>query len=525
MRKTMYKKNFRILLLVSLAVTTLVMASCVNDLNTTPLDKKVITSATAYNTPQDYEHILAKLYAGFAVTGQQGPAGEPDIQGIDEGSSGYLRAYWMMEELPTDEAICAWSDPGVPQINTMTWGASNDFIMDMYDRIYYEITLANEFISHAKTSSNTKVQEYMAEARFIRALCYWHALDLFGGKNIPFMTEKNGIGAYLPKPVGADSVFNYITDELKAIQTQLPAPKQNQQYRVDQAAVWTLLAKVYLNEKVYIGKSGYDDAITYAKKVIDSGAYSLDPNYDHLFEADNNTAKGIIWAIAFDGSHMQTYAGTNYIVHAEVGGSMDHNAFGIDGGWGGNRVRPQFVDSLTDQNDSRNMFYTNGQTKDIAKISDFTNGYATTKWTNMTSTGKPGSNPSYVDTDFPMFRLADVYLIYAEAVLRGGNGSQQTALDLINKIRERAYGNKSGDISMSQLTLPFILKERGRELYWEATRRTDLIRFGDFTGSNYNWSWKGGTKSGTGTDAHYKVYPIPSSDLTANPNLQQNTDY
>ena len=532
MLKNMFKNNLRILLLVSIAATTLVMSSCVNSLNTTPIDKKVITSASAYNTPQDYEQILAKLYAGFATTGQQGPAGDPDIQGIDEGSSGYLRAYWMLEELPTDEAICAWNDPGVPQLNTMTWGASNNFIMDMYDRIYYEITLANEIISHAKTSSNPQVKEYMAEARYIRALCYWHALDLYGG-NVPFVTEKNGIGAYLPKPAatteaaGADSLFNYITGELKAIEPDLPAPGQNQQYRVDQAADWTLLAKVYLNEQVYTGNSGYANCITYAKKVIDSGVYTLDPSYQHLFEADNNTAKGIIWSIAFDGTHIQTYAGTNYIVHAEVGGSMSGGSFGIDGGWAGNRLRPQFVDLFNNQtNDGRDMMYTNGQTKDIAKISDFTNGYATTKWTNMTSTGSAGSNPSFVDTDFPMFRLADVYLMYAEAVVRSGdNADMATAVGLINKLRERAYGNNSGDITQSQLTLPFILDERGRELYWEATRRTDLIRFGEFTGSKYVWSWKGGVQNGTGTDSHFKLYPIPSTDLNANPNLTQNTGY
>ncbi len=506
-------------------VIGVIFSSCTGNLNTTPIDKKVITSASAYKTTQDYEQVLAKLYAGFATTGQQGPAGEPDIQGVDEGSSGFLRVYWMLQELPTDEAICAWNDPGIPQINTMQWGSSNTFIMDMYDRIYYEITLANEFISHAKTSSNTQVKEYMAEARYIRAFCYWNALDLYGG-NVPFVTEKNGIGAFLPHPVGTDSLFNYITSELTDIQSKLPAPGQNQQYRVDQAADWTLLAKVYLNEKVYTGKSGDTQCITYAKKVIDSKAYTLDPNYQHLFEADNNTAKGIIWAIPFDGTHIQTYAGTNYIIHAAVGGKMTASDYGIDGGWGGNRARPEFVDKFTNQNDGRDMFFTNGQTKDIAKIGDFTNGYAVSKWTNMKSNGQPGSNPSYASTNFPMFRLADVYLMYAEAVVRGGQGgSTSEAVSLINKLRERAYGNANNDITAGNLTLDFILNERARELYWEATRRTDLIRFGEFTGSKYNWEWKGGVQNGTGTDSHFNVYPIPSSDLTANPNLTQNPGY
>jgi hypothetical protein len=125
-----------------------------------------------------------------------------------------------------------------------------------------------------------------------------------------------------------------------------------------------------------------------------------------------------------------------------------------------------------------------------------------------------------------MFRLADVYLMYAEAVLRGGAGGDlSTALNYVNQIRERAYGDNSGDINQSQLTLDFILDERGRELYWECTRRTDLIRFGKFTGGEYIWPWKGGVKEGTATDNKYDIYPIPSSDITANPNLVQNPGY
>jgi len=522
----MYLKRFRLLaLVVIIPVLGMVLSSCTGDLNTNPIDKKVVTSASAYKTPQKYRQVLAKLYAGFATTGQQGPAGEPDIQGIDEGFSSYLRQYWVCQELPTDEAVVAWNDPGLPQFNFQSWGASNDFVMGMYDRIYYEITMTNEFIRHAEKSSDIQVKEYMAEARFLRALSYWHALDLFGGK-VPFVTEKNGVGAYLPKPISSDSLFNYITSELKDVAQQLPDPHQNEYGRVDKGAAWTLLAKVYLNANVYIGKPKYTECITYAKKVIDSGAYTLDSSYQHLFEADNNTAKGIIFAIPFDGTHTQTYGGTNYIIHAEVGGSMDPKKFGIDGGWGGNRVTPQFVDMFDLQNDSRAMFYTSGQTKDVKDVHDFTNGYAVTKWTNMTSTGTAGKNASFADTDFPMFRLADVYLMYAEAVLRGGSGGDiSTALNLVNKVRERAYGGTSGDITQNQLTLDFILNERGREFYWEGYRRTDLIRFGKYTGSSYVWSWKGNIENGRGTDSHYQIFPIPTSDIISNPNLKQNPGY
>jgi hypothetical protein len=151
------------------------------------------------------------------------------------------------------------------------------------------------------------------------------------------------------------------------------------------------------------------------------------------------------------------------------------------------------------------------------------------KFTNKTLAG--GSAPSggsneFVDTDFPMFRLADAMLMYAEAVLRGGTGGTPAqALTYVNLIRERAYGDTSGNISSGQLTLQFILDERGRELFWECHRRTDLIRYGYLTGGDYIWSWKGNTKEGVATEEFRNLFPIPSFDLAANPSLKQNPGY
>jgi hypothetical protein len=131
-----------------------------------------------------------------------------------------------------------------------------------------------------------------------------------------------------------------------------------------------------------------------------------------------------------------------------------------------------------------------------------------------------------MDIDFPVFRLADAYLMYAEAVLRGGSGGTVAeATGYINELRERAYGDDSGNISDLELNLDFVLDERARELYWECHRRTDLIRFGKFSESEYVWPWKGGVKDGVSTSARYDVFPIPSSDLAANPNLDQNDGY
>jgi len=529
----MLKQN-RILAIALFALMIATATSCVDSLNTSPIDKDVVTSESVYNTPQDYKQVLAKLYAGFAATGQQGPAGDADIQGIDEGFSSYIRQMWVSQELPTDEAVVGWNDPGLPEFNYQAWNASNDFVMGMYSRVYYEIALTNEFIRNAKGNDDATVQGYNAEARFLRALSYWHALDFYGG-GVPFVTEENGVGAYQPKPVDSDSLFNYIEGELLAIvgdvgnttaDQQLPDPQQNEYARADKAAAWTLLTKLYLNAEVYTGESHYTEAITYAKKVIEQGNYTLENNYGDLFLADNNTANGIIFPIAFDGQSTQTYGGTNFIVHAQVGGSMSANNFGIDGGWAGHRVTPQFVDKFDQANDGRAMFYTNGQDKEIPSLPEFTNGYAVTKWKNVTSSGQTGSNPEFADIDFPMFRLADVYLMYAEAVLRGGDGgSMGDAVTYVNRVRQRAFGDNSGDINQSQLTLSFILNERARELYWEGHRRTDLIRFGMYTGSDYVWAWKGNEQNGAGTGDKYQLFPIPSSDINSNPNLTQNPGY
>ncbi|MCW9709110.1 RagB/SusD family nutrient uptake outer membrane protein [Fodinibius salsisoli] len=521
----MFIKNYKIVSAALLAMIVLFMASCVDNLNTSPLDNDIVTSEAVYETPEDYRQVLAKLYAGFAATGQQGPSGNADIQGIDEGFSSYIRQFWVAQEIPTDEAVVAWTDPGLPEFNYQSWGASNDFVMGMYSRIFYEITLANEFIRNANGNENSMVQSYNAEARFLRALSYWHALDFYGG-GIPFVTEKDGVGAYNPQPASADSVFSYIENELLAIEDQLPATGQNEYGRAGQAAAWTLLAKLYLNAEVYTGEQRYSDALSYADKVIESGAYALEDNYQHLFLADNHTADGIIFPITFDGEHTKTYGGTNFIVHAAVGGDMSATEFGIDAGWAGHRTTPQLVDKFDQENDSRALFFTEGQELEIQDIEDFKQGYAITKWKNITSDGQPGSFPEFVDTDFPMFRLADVYLIYAEAVARGAEGGNTAkAVDLVNQIRERAFGDASQNITPGELTPEFILDERARELYWEGHRRTDLIRYGHFTSADYVWAWKGNTQEGAATSDHYALFPIPSSDVNSNTNLTQNLGY
>jgi hypothetical protein len=188
------------------------------------------------------------------------------------------------------------------------------------------------------------------------------------------------------------------------------------------------------------------------------------------------------------------------------------------------------VNKFPDLDESRALFATDNQDLEIDAVNQSSQGYGIFKFRNVTSTGAPGSNPSFQDTDFPMFRLADAYLMYAEAVLRGGSGGDvATALTYVNAIRTRpgdvTAGNAPGAITSGQLNLDFILDERARELYWEAHRRTDLIRFGVYTGDAYLWPWKGGVRNGTAIEEKRAIFPIPASDLGSNPNLKQNTGY
>jgi hypothetical protein len=428
--------------------------------------------------------------------------------------------------------VIAWNDGNIHDYEQQDWDAANEFVTAMYNRIMYQVSLCNEFIRESTESKlddrgiggNVRIEipTYRAEARFMRALSYWHGLDMF--RNMPFVTEADKIGAFFPEQTDADDLFNYIESELLAIESNLLAPRSNEYGRADQAAAWMLLAKLYLNGETYTGRSYYDQAATYAKKVIDAG-YALDDNYRAAFRADNDQSDEIIFPVVFDGEVSQTWGGMTFVIHASIGGSMDPSDSGIDNGWGGTRATSALVTKFDTLNDSRALFYTDGQSLEIEDITSFTDGYAIVKFTNVDKDGNPGSNLTFPDTDYPLFRLADAYLIYAEAILRGGTGNINDALGYINELRERAYGDSSGDISSADLTLDFILDERARELYWEGHRRTDLIRYGRFSETTYLWPWKGNVPEGESRPAFYDVFPIPSTDLAANPKLSQNTGY
>jgi hypothetical protein len=535
----------KISILPALALGSMVsMVSCTKDLNRFPSNS--VLEDSIYSTPAGYKQALANVYAGYTLTGNSGPSSS-DIAGVDAGTSDFIRCLWNCEELTTDEAVCAWGDPGVPDLHNMSWTASDPILIGLYSRSLYQITLCNDFINHSTAASvaghnitgadAAAIAQYRAEARFLRAYQYSVLMDLFG--NPPFVTDSTAIGPLsFPKQIQRAQLFAYVESELLSCAGDMVAPRANEYGRADEAAAWALLARIYLNAEVYTGTPRYTDAITYASKVIGAG-YKLMPNYANLFEADNNLNNTEqILSIPYDGVNTQTYGGSTFLVNSAVANSstpyvMKSANYGIpSGGWGGNRATsklPGLFPTPDTTVDKRGIFLSvTGVDPAIQSIGTFSQGTPVVKWTNLTSKGVEGTSAdgTFCSTDFPLFRLGEQYLIYAEAVMRGGSGGDlATATNYIDSLRVRAYHSNSGVITPGQMSLQFILDERGRELYWECQRRTDLVRYGYFTTGAYLWPWKGGVASGTSVDSHLNLFPIPNTDLQANSNLSQNPGY
>lgn len=515
------------------------LGSCAKKLDLFPTND--LTPQTAYATKEGYKSVLAKIYGGMASTGNQGPAGQSDIQGLDEGSqSPFIRGFFNHQELPTDEAVVSWNDQTIQDFHALRWNAADPFILGMYARPVYNITISNEYLREAtddKLASRgisgadaDEIRSTRAEVRFLRAFNYWVMLDLFGKST--FITEEDQIGTNLPREINRTDLFNYIESELKALENEMRPARSIEYGRVDQGAAWALLARLYLNAEVYTGTPRYADALTYAKKVIDAG-YELHPDYRQVFMADNDKAASeFMYVITCDGLRTQSHGNTTFFVHAASGDNFAD--YGVNGGWYGYRATTALTDKFEDLsgNTDQRALFTNMASASIQDMSNFAQGVWVKKWVNIRSDGQPVSdvNKEFADIDFPVFRLPEMILIYAEAHLRGGGGDLNTAVEQMNRIRFRAYGQSFGPgnigrIIPGDLTLSFILDERARELYWEGHRRTDLIRYNLLTTGAYLWPWKGGTSSGTAVDSKYNLYPIPATNRTANPNLSQNPGY
>jgi len=519
----------------------LFLNACTDDLNVTPGDDDEFLTEDFYSNPGAYKQALAGIYGNFSLTGTDG-SGSSNLDGIDAGTSQYMRGILYLQDFPSDEIIWSYeNDEGgaVKALQRNTWSSTNSILLGVFSRMMFSVSLTNEFLRQASDDNlaarghtsalSSDIVAFRAEARLLRAMAYYHLMDLFG--KAAFVTENDPVGTFQGPQYERSQLFEFIESELLAIEGDLVAPRANEYARADKAVAWMILAKMYLNAGVYIGQDKNTECITYSNKIISSG-YSLASDYGLNFLADNDTNDAgmneIIFATISDGTVTQNFGATTVLINGEVG-SLENNAADLGAqGWGGAiRLRKQFTEKFLNGDvpltDTRNTLLTDGRDVEIIDIGDRDTGFIFTKYKNITSNGTPGVDPTFVDTDYPMFRLADVYLMYSEAVVRGGaGGTIGEAVDYVNLLRTRA---NSTSITSTNLTLDFLIDERSRELYTEGHRRQDLIRFGLFTGGNYNWVWKGGSANGIALSGHLNVYPIPANNLAANPNLIQNPGY
>lgn len=498
-------------------------SSCSDELNTKPVVEQSFENLLQQD-PNAAKGLLSRMYATFALTGPNGP-GSTDISTPDAGEGGFLRNVINLQDFTADGVKNRWGDDGLDQLTTTTnWTQNNKFFRYLFDRIYYTVPQTTNLILALEGTSIAEKDQYISELRFLRSLAYFYMIDCFG-KGVLVTTENYGTTTPLPE-ASREELFNYVESELLAIEDALP--QTNEYGRANKSAARMLLAKLYLNAEVYTGSAKYTEALTYANKVITEGGYSLAPNYLQNFSSDNNTSPEIIFPLIADQLTSQSYANTTYLVNGNMNSeTMPIGLFGAADGWGGHRATKAwyglFGDLGTSSDARAQLFWTAGHSYEMDDYKTWNNGYPSTKFRNTSFAGVSASPNTFSSTDFPMFRLADAYLIYAECVLRGGSGGTTSqALAYVNAIRSRANATP---IISADLILDYILDERGRELNFEGHRRTDLIRFGKFTGGSYVWPWKGNNVNGASIPDTYNLFPLPLQALDSNPNLVQNPGF
>lgn len=547
------------------------LSSCMDDLNKGNIDPNV-------DANPNITGLYSKCYAGLIMEGNDGNA---DFSIDDAGKSTLLRNLFNFNEVPTDEAVCWWSDGGIADVAYNKFDPGNATLKNLYYRLMSNISYENHFLSlDAAKADRTKY----AEVRVLRAYNYFLMLDFFGDPtfidkispetprqahsyNSKFEEGKTYTRAELLQ-LGREFLFNWVESELLAAEPDLleakPETDTDPDYgRVDKGTCWLLLSRLYLNAGTYLNNDGqnnqyWDKALEYAERVINSDYKLFDDSkmsneakangykpYDLLFMGDNGSNGASCEALLplmQDGDKTQGYGGSTFFVAALWDGTMqtvtDKNAATTANSWAGMRVRPQFVEKFFTHPkdvvnkkaseiramnvDDRAILWGKDRTLEIGANDKFVKGIATPKWNNNYSNGGTPHDSYNVDIDFFLFRVAEAYLNAAEAEMHLNGESSAKAKKYIDALRNRAHARPR-----ASYTLNDVLDERARELYCEGLRRTDLIRFNQFGGSQatYNWELKGGSTNGTTFAKTYNVYPLPSSEVLSNKNLTQIDGY
>ncbi len=511
----------KIKLLSLFVLGTALFNACTDDLNTEP-KVELSLDQLLQQDPNAITGIMSKLYGSFALSGANGP-GSSDISD-DAGESPFLRGIVNLQEFTADGMKNRWGDNGLDQLTTTSnWDENNKFFRYLYNRIYYTVPQCNNLLVVLNNVEVANKEEIKSEVRFIRSLAYYYMIDCFG-KGVLVTEADAGVSTPLPQASRLE-LFNFVESELLAIEPTIATT--NDYGRANKAVVRMLLAKLYLNAKVYTGTERYTEALTYTQKVITEGGYTLATNFQKNFTGDNNASPEIIYPLIADALVSQSFGNTTYLVNGSLNSAtMTLNTYGATQGWAGHRATKAWYSlfgNLATSTDVRaSLFWTSGHTYEMTDYKEWTNGYPSIKFRNNDYLAS--STPTdFSGTDFPLFRLGDAYLMYAECVVRGATGgSIGQAVTYVNDLRLRS---NASIITAGNLDLNFIIDERGRELMLEGHRRSDLIRFGKFTGGSYLWPWKGNTLNGAPIPNTYNVFPIPLPALQANPNLTQNPGY
>lgn len=554
------------------------LSSCMDDLDKGNIDPNV-------DATPNITGLYSKCYAGLIMEGNDGTA---DFTIDDNGKSTLLRNLFNFNEVPTDEAICWWSDGGIADVGYNKFDPGNATLKNLYYRLMSNISYENHFLSlDAAKAEKTKY----AEVRVLRAYSYFLMLDFFGDPtfidkisaetprqahsyNSKFESGKSYTRAELLQ-MGREFLFGWVEKELLAAEPDLleakPETDSDADYgRIDKGTCWLLLSRLYLNAGTYLNNDGqnnpyWNKALEYAEKIIDpSTGYALFDDskmskeakdngykpYDLLFMGDNGSNGASCEALLplmQDGDKTQGWGGSMFYVAALWDATMQtvtaKDAATTANTWSGMRVRPQFVEKFfTDPSvvvnksakeirnmnvDDRAILWGKGnsdgaRTLEIGDNDKFVKGIATPKWNNNYSNGGTPHDSYNVDIDFFLFRVAEAYLNAAEAEMHlNGEGSAK-AKKYIDALRDRAHA-----AVRASYTLNDVLDERSRELYCEGLRRTDLIRFNQFGGTQatYKWELKGGSTNGTTFAKTNNLYPIPSSEIRSNKNLTQIDGY
>ncbi|HEY8512684.1 MAG TPA: RagB/SusD family nutrient uptake outer membrane protein [Cyclobacteriaceae bacterium] len=477
--------------------------------------------------------------------GVENPAAAVDgMYGTLSGQFGSQEELFAISEVTTDILVVPtrgtdWGDNGVWRtLHAHTWGPTHRDVVNVWNNKNGLVLRATEVIDPLSQATT----EQIAHAKFIRAYCMWVIMDCYG--QVPFRNPTDGPDV-VPTVLSRSEAYDMVVQDLEDAIEGLPAsdPTAANKFRATKAAAKFLLARVKLNSNVYNGQYGAEDLQSVIDLVdeIEADGYALEEDYFSIFVGPDFSNTEVIWAVPADvGSKMWNALHYNQAHSGNAGG-----------GWNGFATLAEFYDTFegpsetnaigSGQEERRGYTHTLASTNadnegfgygfQLGQMYGWRDGQAVAL---TTRTGQPlaftkdmpgliGNNEvhgmrllkySPANGSFTsgtvIFRYADAHLMRAEAMMRLGNNGD--ALIEVNELRAM----RDDTPALASLTEADMLAERGRELYMEYIRRTDMIRFGVFKNA---WEFK---EAG---DGHTDLLPIPSSALLSNPNLVQNPGY